>query len=317
MPLRKHKNGRTQFEFNRVINGKRYRATKLLPKAWTARQCQEYDQKETAKLYALASGQTVDATIDDAVAIYLKEHASTLKTFEALEKEFLHNTPHFTGRRLDELNLVVQSICKEKISEASKRNYIANIRSACRYAWRFHGMCDKDPAYNVKMPKVNNKREIYASRADMLKIAKAMPLHYRPFVRIGFYTGMRLGEMLKAQIIDGMIFLQDTKNGQSRIIPIHHRIKSASRNLPCKYAKTTIQKHWQIAKEACGFSHLHFHDLRHSAASEMINNDVDLYTVGKILGHKDASSTQRYAHLLNSKLSDAVNKIGKRIRNAG
>ncbi|KXJ63044.1 hypothetical protein AXY46_03230 [Achromobacter xylosoxidans] len=38
--------------------------------------------------------------------------------------------------------------------------------------------------------------------------------------------------------------------------------------------------------------HLRFHDLRHSAASEMINvNKVDLYTTGAVLGHKSAAST--------------------------
>ncbi|MFZ6774294.1 tyrosine-type recombinase/integrase [Undibacterium sp. SXout7W] len=37
---------------------------------------------------------------------------------------------------------------------------------------------------------------------------------------------------------------------------------------------------------------MHFHDLRHSAASMLINNDVDLFTVGAILGHKYQRSTK-------------------------
>jgi integrase len=317
MPLRKHKNGRTQFEFDRLIDGRRYRATKLLPRAWTQRQCEQYDQKETAKLYAIAAGQQVDATIDQAVLVYLKYHAPTLKTFEALELEFKHNEKHYTGKKLTELNLVMQSINElEGLSPATRRNYMANIRSACRYAWKFHNMCDRDPAQNVKMPTVKNKREVYSTRLQMLELANAMPLKYRAYVRIGFYTGMRLGEILKAHVINDIIVLEDTKNGDSRIVPIHHRILSACRKyLPCKYAKTTIQKHWALAKQSLGIDNLHFHDLRHSAASEMINNDVDLYTVGAVLGHKDPASTKRYAHLMNSKLHDAVNAIGKKIRN--
>ena len=58
--------------------------------------------------------------------------------------------------------------------------------------------------------------------------------------------------------------------------------------------------------------HLHFHDLRHSSASEMVNNGVDLYTVGAVLGHKDARSTKRYSHLATETLSVAVGKIGKK-----
>jgi integrase len=317
MPLRKHKNGRTQFEFDRLIDGRRYRATKLLPKAWTQRQCEQYDQKETAKLYAIAAGQQVDATIDQAVLVYLKYHAPTLKTFEALELEFKHNEKHYTGKKLTELNLVMQSINEvEGLSPATRRNYMANIRSACRYAWKFHNMCDRDPAQNVKMPTVKNKREIYASRKEMLQIAKAMPRPYRPYIRIAFYTGMRLGEMRKANVAEGLIYLDDTKNDDSRIIPIHHRIKSAAEKyLPCMWVKTTLQNNFRKARKSANLEHVRFHDLRHSAASEMINNDIDLYTVGAVLGHKDPASTKRYAHLMNSKLHDAVNAIGKKIRN--
>ena len=55
---------------------------------------------------------------------------------------------------------------------------------------------------------------------------------------------------------------------------------------------------------------LHFHDLRHSAASAMINADIDLYTVGAVLGHKSSESTKRYAHLATKKIEQAILKIG-------
>lgn len=56
--------------------------------------------------------------------------------------------------------------------------------------------------------------------------------------------------------------------------------------------------------------HLRFHDLHHSAASAMINAKVDLYTVGAVLGHRSAQSTQRYAHLATDSLRDALSRIG-------
>jgi len=52
------------------------------------------------------------------------------------------------------------------------------------------------------------------------------------------------------------------------------------------------------------------HDIRHSAASAMINAGVDLYTVGAVLGHKSHASTQRYSHLATDRLSEAIAKIG-------
>ncbi len=51
---------------------------------------------------------------------------------------------------------------------------------------------------------------------------------------------------------------------------------------------------------------LRIHDLRHSAASFMINAGIDLYAVGKVLGHADHKSTMRYSHLANDTLLAAV-----------
>ena len=48
------------------------------------------------------------------------------------------------------------------------------------------------------------------------------------------------------------------------------------------------------------------HDLRHSAASFMINAGIDLFAVGKVLGHADHQSTMRYSHLANDTLMQAV-----------
>ena len=58
---------------------------------------------------------------------------------------------------------------------------------------------------------------------------------------------------------------------------------------------------------------LQLHDLRHSPASEMINADVDLYTVGQVLGHKDPRSTKRYSHLRHGTLAAAVGTIGRKL----
>jgi len=50
------------------------------------------------------------------------------------------------------------------------------------------------------------------------------------------------------------------------------------------------------------------HTLRHTAASRRVMAGVDLYTVKKILGHRDTSTTERYAHLAPGFLQEAVNR---------
>ena len=104
------------------------------------------------------------------------------------------------------------------------------------------------------------------------------------------------------------------KNGDRRAIPAHPRIATCLRYLPLTTPESTLQRGWQRARQACGMEGVHFHDLRHSAASEMVNAGVDLYTVGKVLGHRDSRSTARYSHLRPETLSAAVEAIGRRKR---
>lgn len=55
--------------------------------------------------------------------------------------------------------------------------------------------------------------------------------------------------------------------------------------------------------------HVRFHDLRHSTASMLINQGVDLYVVGQILGHSSPATTARYAHLAQATLKKAMGRL--------
>jgi integrase len=58
---------------------------------------------------------------------------------------------------------------------------------------------------------------------------------------------------------------------------------------------------------------LRIHDLRHSFASFAVADGASLFLIGKLLGHANTRTTERYAHLSNDPLQDAANKIGRRI----
>jgi integrase len=61
---------------------------------------------------------------------------------------------------------------------------------------------------------------------------------------------------------------------------------------------------------AAGISkNITFHCLRHTFASLQLSAGTDIYTVSKLLGHKAVATTQIYAHLMDEKKRDAVNKI--------
>ncbi|WP_232482277.1 site-specific integrase [Burkholderia ubonensis] len=102
-----------------------------------------------------------------------------------------------------------------------------------------------------------------------------------------------------------------TKNGRPRLIPIYPRIAVIARGVTFTIPPWKLKDEWVKARTKAGHPDVRFHDLRHSAASEMINAGIDLYTVGGVLGHKTTTSTKRYAHLVTNKLAEAVKKIGR------
>lgn len=164
-------------------------------------------------------------------------------------------------------------------SRAAKR-----VDEAWRWGWKRHGMHDRDPAERVIAPEVRNELRHYVNRAEMLAIARACDCKKsRPAIRIAFYSGMRLSEILEAVRQDGMFLLEDTKNGEPRHVPMHPKIRAAAKVGPRN--KWNVSKEFKAAATAVGLSHLRFHDPRHSAASAMINAKVNLYTVGAVLGH--------------------------------
>jgi len=60
---------------------------------------------------------------------------------------------------------------------------------------------------------------------------------------------------------------------------------------------TGIQKPWGRIRTAAGLEDVRIHDLRHCYASVAVSNGTSLYLVGAVLGHRQPSTTQRYAHL--------------------
>lgn len=320
MPIYKDKkSGCFVFEFSRYIDGRRVRTRKLLPKDFTRAKADKYDREKSAELYAIASRIEDRAyNIDEAVKVYLENHRH-LKTFENLERELFLIRNWYDMRPMTDL----AEVCKEystkavnsegkPLSPATKRNRIRYLTAACRYAWKEHRMGLHDPAEKVTVPTVDNARQHYVDRAGMLQIArKCKNRKARMAIRIAFYSGMRLSEILRAVVRKDCWLLADTKNGTPRAVPIHPKAAVCARRFrPCP--KITIQRAWKVARDAAGMGHLHFHDLRHSTASELIAQDVDLYTVGKILGHKTSRSTERYAHLAVGKMTEAIGKMGKK-----
>jgi integrase len=132
--------------------------------------------------------------------------------------------------------------------------------------------------------------------------------------RLLIFTGARLGEVLTLQwewisTAQGVARLPDSKTGAKNLylppgalatlegLP---RFAGNPYVLPGDRPATHfigIQKPWQRIRRLAALPHLRIHDLRHAFASVAVAAGDSLFIVGKLLGHRQASTTERYAHL--------------------
>lgn len=307
--------GQWRFDFDRRINGARLRRRQLLPAGWTRTQADAFDRKESAALYAIAAGIAKPRhTIDQAVARYLKDRAPTLKSGANVARELEAMRDWWSERQLEDLPEVCAEYAEDQagaLRPATIKNRIAYLRAACRWAWKRHKMGDSDPGARVVSPAVDNARTVTITRRQMLGLARACRHRgVRALIRIAFYSGMRVGEIQRAERNGGLFVLDDTKNGEPRIIPMHPAVRSAA--MVAMPTRSEIDYYWPRARDACGLPGVRLHDIRHSAATEMVNAGVDLATVGKVLGHKSAASTMRYSHHATALQAAALGKIGRK-----
>jgi integrase len=179
----------------------------------------------------------------------------------------------------------------------------------------------------VKSVKGENKRLRYLSLDECQTLINACDPHLKPIVITALNTGMRKGEILNLKwnnvdLRHGFILLDITKNGERREIPINDTLKDVlqgiTRRLDISYVfydNTTgkpfqdVKRSFNTACRRAGIKDFHFHDLRHTFASQLVMAGVDLTTVKELLGHKTLTMTLRYAHLAPSHKVAAMQKL--------
>lgn len=311
---------RWRWDFDRWIKGRRIRRSRLLPAGWTRAQADAFDRKESSAVSALAEGIAKPRwLIGEAVERYLKERAPALKNGRNLRGELVGSPESglacwYAGRSVDELAEVCAEYARDQadhLAPATIKNRIAYLRAACRWAWKRHGMGEADPGARIVVPTVRNERDTTITRRQMLELCRACEHRgVRALIRILYYSGMRVGEAVRARRVPGAFVLTDTKNGSAHVVPMHPRVTSAAK-VPMP-ARPTIRYWWEVARTACGLEHVHLHDLRHTTASEIIAAGGDLGDVGAVLNHRSAASSKRYAHWLLERKAAALAKVGRR-----
>lgn len=77
-----------------------------------------------------------------------------------------------------------------------------------------------------------------------------------------------------------------------------------------------IKTFWKSVLKAANLANVRIHDLRHTHASHLVSSGLSLSIVGKLLGHTQASTTQRYAHLADEPLRQAAELFSTKVKAA-
>jgi integrase len=210
----------------------------------------------------------------------------------------------------------------EKVSAGTVAKEFATLRHALQLAVEWE-LLTVNPAQGAKLPKQSEGRTRYLSPTEFKSALEAAPDWMRGPMALAAFTGMRRGEILglrwKDVDLDGKrAYLTETKNGALPVLTLNQLaaqvLQSLSMGGPSQLvfpdvdaARLSVYARRVFA--SVGIADASFHSLRHTAASWLVMEGVDLYAVGRILGDKTPRMTQRYAHLSPGFMVAAVNKL--------
>lgn len=263
---------------------------------------------------------------------YVKTYSKNPGNIEAVLR--VHIRPKWGKKRLDEI--ATPDVAKwlgelrqsgKAMATVEKIRIVFNRSFELALRWQTPGV-KFNPVRGIPRPRMNNARDRFLSSDDAARLLKATENSLCPqlknIVGLLLLTGARKRELLDARwenvnVERKVWFIPDSKTGKPRHVPLSQAALNIIDQLPkfdncpwllpnpkTKKPFTDIKHPWETARAAAGLDGLHIHDLRHSAASFMINAGIDLGAIGRVLGHADLQSTMRYAHLANERLMEAV-----------
>lgn len=211
------------------------------------------------------------------------------------------------------------------LSQNTASNYFDKFKIALRVAHE-NKMISENPVRKIKtIPLLETQRE-FLTLEELQKLAQT-PFQYDDLRRASLFsalTGLRFSDVEKliwSEIQHSKeqgfyIRFKQKKTRGAETLPISDEAISLlgeRRNDSAKVFENLF--YWQCAflsvwMESAGIKrNITFHSFRHTFATLQITLGTDLYTVSKLLGHKNIQTTQIYAKIIDEKKRDAVNKI--------
>ena len=225
---------------------------------------------------------------------------------------------------------------EKKLSAQTVRHALALLRRLCNFGVNKQ-LCEGSK-FKIELVPVNNEKTEDLSDDQLNRLLNAINEDSHPYagpmMKLALFTGMRRSEMFRLKWDDvkfeqEFIYLRDTKGGRTEKIPLNQAAAELLNSIPRadkNYVfpgrngqRRDITKQVNRIKANAGLpaDFRPLHGLRHVYASMLASSgQVDMYTLQKLLTHKDPKMTQRYAHLRDETLKKASNLAGELIGQA-
>lgn len=229
---------------------------------------------------------------------------------------------------LDDVESFLKMLREERHYKPSslKRMHIA-LKMFFQLAWK-KKWCAEDIASEIKPVRIPQNERDCLREPEVMEFTQNID---HPLVRVViltlYYTGLRIAEALALDVDDvdlehKKIFVRNGKGNKSRTVPISDklyqilsdyiewRVESeaffATQKIG-RLSKVRVQAVVRETREKLGWKrNITPHTFRHSFASRLVQNQVDIVSVSKLLGHSDLKTTSIYTHASMDQLEDAV-----------
>ncbi|WP_336963227.1 site-specific integrase [Sphingobium aquiterrae] len=199
-------------------------------------------------------------------------------------------------------------------SDRTKDLYVALIRAIFRKAMREWEWLEHIPAFKTYSGG-GKVRVRYLTREQAKTLLGCLPAHQAEVVRFALATGLRQGNILgltwdRVDTTRRMATIEhgDTKNGEALGVPLNDVALAVLSRQQGRHAthvftfrgkplRNANNRAWRAALKACGIEDFRWHDLRHTWASWMRQNDVPTWVLQELGGWKSETMVRRYAHM--------------------
>ena len=284
-----------------------------------------------------------DVFADEFIEKYAKANK---KSWGRDETSLGHLKPFFKDRLMSEISpdQVADYISQRKkavrlvkkhpvpISPSTVNRELALLKTILAKAVEW-GRIDSNPAAKIKKFREPRSRERILTPEEMRRLVDVAAEHLKPILIVGLNTGMRRNEILSLKwadlnFKDRFISIENSKSGDPRKVPMNslviETLKGLTRTSDYVFPNSetgssikTVRTAFRTACKNAKIKGFRFHDLRHTAASRMVESGADLVTVSKILGHSSIQMTMRYAHPSDQNKQRAVDALAENFGKMG